>query len=852
MMTKTRVSVCALLVLGIAAASLAASDSPSVLDSRVLEKLRGDLPEVLAGAGADELIPITIVMTEQAPGDEIAAAKQIRNIPLRRRAVVRLLKEVSDRTQRNLLIALREGQRNGSVAALIRPLWISNVIGAEVTADMVRAIAQRDDVDYINHDKPLGSEVFPVEPAGEPLTGDEIECGVSVMQAPRVWDELGITGRGVVVCSIDTGCCITHPDLENQIWVNKGEIAGNGIDDDDNGYIDDVNGWNFWERNGDITDFSGHGTHVSGTVVGDGANGIQTGMAPDAEIMNARYFVSFSGESTIWESMEYAVANGARIITVSSGWPHNQNPDRRTWREVCEASIAAGVVVMYAAGNEGGGNPPDNVRTPGDVPAVITVGATDCNDVIAGFSSRGPVTWQDVDPWRDWTYPPGKIKPTISAPGVGTDSTWNGACNTYRSLSGTSMATPHVAGAVALMLEANPALDHDDVKQILMDTSIDLGAEGMDNDYGAGRVDAYAAVQVAMSMRSIRFEYPDGRPEWIDPTGGQRMRVEVLGSDKAQPEPGTGMLHYFEDGDWVEVPMDEIEDNVYDAVFPSVPCMDDLLYFLSAETTDAETITDPFSAPDRTYSALGLLGYSDFFADDFESDQGWSVENVDLEDGAWERGVPFGSGDGAPDADFDGSGSCYVTGNRVFQDVDGGPTRLITPRLDLAGRLVTINFARYFRSGSDDRLLVEVSNDDGGSWTLVEENESDTSGWIESSFLPADFLELTANVRVRFSVADNPDNSFCEAAVDGFLIVETLCGGGGCVRDPAWVCDGDVDGDGQVNPVDSGLVQSAFGSADGQDLCNYDVDCDGQINPVDAGIVQSLFGTCDAPRDVCP
>ncbi len=77
-------------------------------------------------------------------------------------------------------------------------------------------------------------------------------------------------------------------------------------------------------------------------------------------------------------------------------------------------------------------------------------------------------------------------------------------------------------------------------------------------------------------------------------------------------------------------------------------------------------------------------------------------------------------------------------------------------------------------------------------------------------------------------------------------------GTGGCLRDPEWICDGDVDGDGQVNPVDSGLIQAAFGSIDEDDLCQYDVDCDGQINPVDSGIVQSLFGTCDAPRDPCP
>ena len=89
---------------------------------------------------------------------------------------------------------------------------------------------------------------------------------------------------------------------------------------------------------------------------------------------------------------------------------------------------------------------------------------------------------------------------------------------------------------------------------------------------------------------------------------------------------------------------------------------------------------------------------------------------------------------------------------------------------------------------------------------------------------------------------------------DGLFVLDVreAVGAGECVRNPAWQCDGDVDGDGQVNPVDSGLVQAAFGSGDDQDLCNYDMDCDGQINPVDSGIVQSLFGTCDEPRSACP
>lgn len=86
----------------------------------------------------------------------------------------------------------------------------------------------------------------------------------------------------------------------------------------------------------------------------------------------------------------------------------------------------------------------------------------------------------------------------------------------------------------------------------------------------------------------------------------------------------------------------------------------------------------------------------------------------------------------------------------------------------------------------------------------------------------------------------------------GAVWVLFLDGVPGCARDPEWLCDGDTDGDGQVNPVDAGLVQAAFGSGNESDLCQYDIDCDGQINPVDSGIVQSLFGTCEAPRKVCP
>ena len=474
------------------------------------QKLRGELAEVMRDAEAGELIPIIIVLQAQVAAGDLAQASAIPDKRARRNAVKTLLKAQAQASQRGILNQLAAEQNGGAVGARVRPLWIQNVVATDATAAAIRRIARRGDVDYLSYDKPIGPEVFPVEPieielgeGGSPTSGGSIECGVQLMRAPEVWNDLGITGEGVIVGIIDTGCCITHPDLVNQIWYNPGEIPNNGIDDDMNGYVDDINGWNFQLNNNNISDSNGHGTHTTGTVAGDGTNGTTTGMAPNVSMMILEFWNSLpSGQPSVWEAMQYAVDNGADVVTASIGWPHSFNPDRVTWRNVCEATIAAGVVVIYAAGNEGCGNPPDNVRTPGDVPDVITIGATDCNDVKAGFSSCGPITWQGISPWNDCPYPPGCIKPSVAAPGVNTISTSNN-CSGYFIISGTSMATPHVAGTVALMLEANPDLDPAQVKEILKETSIDLGPGGNDNSFGAGRVDAMEAVLLALDMATL-------------------------------------------------------------------------------------------------------------------------------------------------------------------------------------------------------------------------------------------------------------------------------------------------------------------------------------------------------------
>ncbi len=842
----------ALVLVGLIGPMVFAADATPPYSPEI-SKLHGDLAEVLRLAAPDELVPVKAIMTEQVPREriqEIIDTIKVRD--LRYRITKDLLKPLAEQAQVDLLAMLRTEQATGSVGPRIRTLWISNIVAADVTPDVAYRMAARDDVALLAHNPKV--RVFPEpgeiqdEPIQEPASGQEIECGVEVMGAPRVWDELGFTGRGAVVAMIDTGACPTHPDIVNQIWSNPGEIAGNGIDDDDNGFIDDTWGWNFDANNNNPTDSNSHGSHTAGTVGGDGTGGTATGVAPDVSLMILKVGVSFSDEVDVWNAMQYAADNRAHTFSMSLGWPHSRNPVRRTWREISINGIAMGTAGVVAAGNEGSCCPPfDHTRTPGDVPEIITVGATDCSDRIAGFSSRGPVTWQDIDPWNDWPYPPGKLKPTVSAPGVNTVSL--SFCSGYSTKSGTSMACPHVAGLYALMAEANPNILPEDAKAVLIETALDLGEEGWDNTFGAGRADAFAAVQ---GVSGIRFLYPDGLPEMFSPTEDTVVRVEVLGVN-VEPQSGTGRMHYSTDGEnYTDLAMAEISDNVYDAVFPSFDCFEQVRFFFSALDVEDVEYRDPGAGPQGPYSRDTFTAIITPFADDFEQDQGWSVVNENLDDGAWERGTPFGSGDAAPDADFDGSGQCYVTGNRLFQDVDGGPTRLVSPIIDMSNADGTVSYARYFVGGSSDRLTIEVSNDGGATWVLVSEMESEPSGWEEATIVLSDFVAPSAEVVLRFSVADNPNNSFTEAAIDAIEIVAVVCEEGGCVRKPAWQCDGDVDGDAQVNPVDAGLVQAAFGSSDDQDLCNYDLDCDGQINPVDSGIVQSLFGTCDSPREVCP
>jgi|GEM_PF-968057 len=282
----------------------------------------------------------------------------------------------------------------------------------------------------------------------QPTFGGANDWGVNLINAPEAWAQ-GYTGQGVIVAVIDTGVDYTHPDLAGRIWVNTREIPNNGRDDDGNGFIDDVRGWDFVDRDARPLDFEGHGTHVAGTIAANN-NGIgATGVAYNAQIMPVRVLDSNGrGDySNIAAGIRYAANNGARVINLSLG---GSSPAPELLSAVQYANQRGAVVVM-ASGNEGSSQPGYPARYANQ--AGIAVGAVNINTQLAGFSNRAgnnPLSY-------------------IVAPGVNVYSTIPN--NRYDYLNGTSMAAPHVSGLAALILSANPTLTPAQVISLITTTA---------------------------------------------------------------------------------------------------------------------------------------------------------------------------------------------------------------------------------------------------------------------------------------------------------------------------------------------------------------------------------------------
>ncbi|MBK9292846.1 MAG: S8 family serine peptidase [Oligoflexia bacterium] len=354
-----------------------------------------------------------------------------------------------------------------------KSLWLSNTCALYASIKDIKKIIDATKSELAAVYPNERAHVFPVvisrEPMAEPFT-----YGLNKLRMPEVWRKnKNLVGTNIKVGILDTGIDAEHPDLTGKTIAFKDFVNAKPAPYDDHS----------------------HGTHVAGTISGGAKSGTAIGVAPGAKLIVGKVFSAQGSGSTakILEAMQWISdpdsnpqTNDAPAL-VSNSWgggnpSAGMDPSENPYCRAVDGWVKLGILPVFAAGNSGSGA--KTVNLPGGCPAALTVGATDSNDQIASFSSRGPAVWKTGS----------MIKPTVSAPGVAVLSSVPGG--KYKSYSGTSMATPHTAGLATLVYQTNPNINVEAVTKLLTTGAVDLGAQGNDNDYGFGRIDALNTLKV--------------------------------------------------------------------------------------------------------------------------------------------------------------------------------------------------------------------------------------------------------------------------------------------------------------------------------------------------------------------
>ena len=420
-----------------------------------------------------------------------------------RKEMIEKLKALAKKEQPALLKAL--GNPKGA-----RSLWIVNAIAVSLDKDQVKKARKLPMVQFVYPAGRMpvagvGGTVNEVLEGGrrEAFTakGKKIPWNLKQLKAPEVWKQFGKYGDGAVVAMFDAGVNYRQQDLRKNIWINKGEVANNGKDDDGNGLVDDLYGWDFVGMKPELApppNGQHHGTWTSSVVAGDGTGGTVTGIAPRARLMLLKGFGGVYNASRVYE---YAVEMGADIMSMSFSQPNLGNT-RGLWRLMSEHATAAGLVLISGAGNFPNQKIPVQIRIPEGIPCVICVGGVTAKQKFARFTSQGPVEWNRVKFYEDFKMPKGLLKPDVCAfPGPKialVHPTEEGYMPKNNRKRGNSLSAPHVAGVCALILGAKPELTPWRVKEILEQTAKDIAPRGKDPKTGAGLVDAYKAVKLAL------------------------------------------------------------------------------------------------------------------------------------------------------------------------------------------------------------------------------------------------------------------------------------------------------------------------------------------------------------------
>jgi bacillopeptidase F len=653
---------------------------------------------------------------------------------LKRNLVVSELRSTALETQAEVKKYLNNEKKSGAVKE-VKGFYVVNGMAVTSTKEVMEKIANFPEVEKIlpNETRQLiqpvkvdssGASVMPKAKKADNQPAN-VEWNIDRVGAPAVWD-MGIDGAGTVVASIDTGVQWNHPALKEKY---------RGFDPQNPDAPDNEFNWfDATAGQGTPYDDQGHGTHVTGTMVGsepDGNN--QIGVAPGAKWIAVKAFTADGGSDVdLLEAGEWILAPKD-----AEGNPHPEmapdvvnnswggGPGLDEWyREMVAAWRAAEIFPEFSAGNTDLFNPggPGSVATPANYPESFATGATDINDNLGSFSLQGPSPYQEV-------------KPEISAPGVNIRSSVPGS-NYEGGWNGTSMAGPHVSAVVALLKQANAGLTVDEIEEILMTTAVPLTdgtfPETPNNGYGHGLVNAFDAVSSVMNglgkvKGQVSKEGDDTEAPVIthqapaESFKGMNLSLQAEASDNVSVTSVT--LHYQNaDGEWVAVDAaktsGDFKSGTYEAGIPG-------------EALTADSVTYKWSAVDfggndvetEEYSVTLLPGISTGYEQDFESSPaGWtSYGDAD----SWEWGVPVnGPGNAA-------SGEKVYATSLAGNYASNANMSLQMPPVDLPEGNSFLQFKQWHELENNyDYGHVFVSTD-GENWTQALRVNGSTNGWVD-------------------------------------------------------------------------------------------------------------------------
>jgi subtilisin family serine protease len=457
------------------------------------------LAHQIATAGAGQLLTAVVVLRHQADAGAIHAPTTAG----RHVAIERALRSQATNGQDGVLRLLAQRRAQGSVTRVI-PLWIFNGIAVTATPAVIRELASRSDVREVDADVPIQAPPAPGVPvkAHRLATQSAPEPNLTAANVPALWS-LGLRGGGTVVATMDTGVDASHPDL-------AGRWRGG------------TNSW--YDPNGEHpavpTDVNGHGTATMGVLVGGDAGGTSIGVAPDATWIAVKLFNDrgTATSSAVHLGFQWLLDPDGNPATadapdvVNNSWTMSSGGCNLDFQLDLRNLRAAGILPVFSAGNYG--PVAGTVLSPANNPEAFAVAATDNADLVDPSSSRGPSACADA------------ASPALAAPGVNIHTT--DLYGLYVDASGTSLAAPHVAGVLALLLGAFPDLPAERQEAALDSGATDLGASGVDDAYGYGRLDALASYQWLASAPDFTISVSPATVS-VTPGGTASYTISVVG-----------------------------------------------------------------------------------------------------------------------------------------------------------------------------------------------------------------------------------------------------------------------------------------------------------------------------------